>query len=471
MVTTGQLAILLAIVTSLSPIYHFVHGRKERLLLSIIGVFGLIGMYGLESLNIFGMFLYAYAVMRFIPVTVAPHVFLALAMFHQTYGQVYRYLYEYLEYSLDWSLSGMLMTLRLAGAFWSLRDGKVQAENKDAHLSKLQKEAAINREISFLEFFGFAFYFPGVIVGPFGDIKQYLSFINYEGIYEALLPASDKKDCKRVTLKQLATHKGFFSRVLIIPIAVSFFYVFSKLFSEEALYTPEFRGRFILPIRLIYALLAVEVGNAKYYFTWSCGEIGTILSGLSFNGFLEDGSFDVEGNVQLQLLKFKTITDPKEISKYWSMSPQHFLRKDLFDRVKQTTGSYVFANLCTFLFSAFWHGVYPGYYLFFLHACVFSLIVSDLKHHIQVHFIEDEDGKPRNPTVSKIFNVICCISTTALLDYVIIPFRAMSLERSMIAWGSLWYMGHILSGVALIIDIGFIFLAPRKKDKKAKNSD
>jgi len=152
------------------------------------------------------------------------------------------------------------------------------------------------------------------------------------------------------------------------------------------------------------------------------------------------------------------------------MSPQHYLRKDLFDRVKQTTGSYVFANLCTFLFSAFWHGVYPGYYLFFLHACIFSLIVSALKQHILVLFINDENGNPRNPAVDKIFKVICCISTTLLLDYVIIPFRAMSLERSMNAWGGLYYMGHILSFVALIIDIGFMFFAP-KKDKKAKNSD
>jgi len=470
MVTTGQLGVILAVFAVSSPIYHFVHGRKERLLLSILGIVALFLMYQWECLNIIAMFLYGYAIMKFVPATAAPHVFLAVSMFHQTYGQVYRYIYQYLEYSLDWSLSGMLMTLRIAGALWSLRDGKVQAEDKEAKLSKLQKEAALNREISFLEFFGFSFYFPGVVVGPFGDLKQYLAFINYEGIYEALLPQSDKKEGKRVTLAQLASHKGFLSRVFIVFLSLAFFYVFSMFVPEDDLYVPEFRDRFNLPIRVIFAVLAIEVGNAKYYFTWSCGEIGTILSGLSFNGFTEDGSFDVEGSVQLQLLKFKTITDPKDISKYWSMSPQHYLRKDLFDRVKQITGSYVFANLCTFLFSAFWHGVYPGYYLFFLHACIFSLILSDLKHRILVHFIQDENGAPRNPTVSTIFNVICCISTNMLLDYVIIPFRAMSVERSMNAWGGLYYIGHILSAVALVVDIGFMLLAPRKA-KKEKSSD
>jgi len=151
------------------------------------------------------------------------------------------------------------------------------------------------------------------------------------------------------------------------------------------------------------------------------------------------------------------------------MSPQHFLKKDIFDRVKQVTHSYVFANLCTFLFSAFWHGVYPGYYLFFLHACVFSLITSDMKHQIQIRFIQDENGVPYNATVGKVFNVICSICTTLLLDYVIIPFRAMSVERSMNAWGSLYYLGHILTGVSLVIDLVLRFAVPVKpKTKKTE---
>jgi len=470
MVTTGQLGILLASVEILSPVYHFVHSRNGRLLLSIIGIFALIGMYQLECLNIIGMFLYGYLIMRFLPPKIAPHVFLAAAMFHQTYGQVYRYIYQYLEYSLDWSLSGMLMTLRLAGALWSRRDGVVLSENKDAQLSKLQREAALVRDVSFLEFFGFAFYFPGIIVGPFGDIKQYLDFINYEGIYEALLPASVKKDCKRVTLGQLASHKGFWTRVLTIPVSLAFFYAFSKIVPEDALYQKEFRDQYILPVRIAFAVFAVEVGHAKYYFTWSCGEIGTILSGLSFNGFNPDGTFDVEGNVQLQILKFKTITDPKEISRYWSMSPQHYLKKDLFDRVKQVTHSYVFANLCTFLFSAFWHGVYPGYYMFFLHACVFSLVLSHLREQVMARFIMNEKGEPRNAIVGKIFSVISCVATTVLLDYVIIPFRAMSFERSMTAWGSLGYFGHVLTVIYLVFDIILLLTAP-KKPKKVKDSE
>ena len=84
-----------------------------------------------------------------------------------------------------------------------------------------------------------------------------------------------------------------------------------------------------------------------------------------------------------------------------------------------------------------------------------------------VRFIMDEDGKPRNATVGKVFNIICCLGTNMLLDYVIIPFRAMSLERSMTAWGSLHYVGHIGTAISLVIDIILRLTAPRK-EKKAK---
>jgi len=470
--TTAGLGVLLAVVASLSPIYHFVRKPQHRHLLSILGICALYAMYGFQCLNIIGMFLYCYLVVRFVPAKYAPHVFFTLGMIHQTYGQVYRYFYEYLEYSLDWSLSGMLMTLRLAGALWSRRDGKILAENKDAPLSRLQIAAAIDRDFTFLELFGFAFYFPGVMVGPFGDIKQYLEFIEFQGIYEALLPESEKKtDNKRVTLGMLVKYKPLWFRIALLPFSVlSTLVIAVKYIPEAAMYNLEFRQEHGFLFRVIYAILAIEFGNGKYYFTWSAGEVGTIISGLSFNGFNPDGSLDCEGNVQLQLINFKTITEPKDLSKYWSMSPQHYLKKDVFDRIKSATGSYLFASFATFFFSAFWHGVYPGYYMFFFHAAAFSIVLSDLKANIEKRFLLDENKAPKNPTGYKVFLVICCLITNFTLDYVIIPFRAMSLERSLNAWGSLYFIGHIISAVALVLNVVFKLTAPRKPPK-TKNSE
>lgn len=109
--------------------------------------------------------------------------------------------------------------------------------------------------------------------------------------------------------------------------------------------------------------------------------------------------------------------------------------------------------------------MYPGYFLFFLHAAAFSLVLSALKANIEKRYILDENKAPKNPTVHKVFLVICSLVTTWSLDYVILPFRAMSLERSLAAWGSLYFIGHIITAIALVINLLLPVLAPIKHNK------
>lgn len=287
--STVVLGVLLVGLAAASPVYHVVHGRRARLLLSALGVAALGAMYGVDALHLVAMWACCCAVQRVLPVHVAPHAFLALAMTHLTAAQVHRYRHEYLCYSLDWSLSGMLLALRLADALWARRDGA--AVHRGVPLSRTQRAEAVDRALSPLELFGFAFFFPGVLVGPFRDVRQYLDFINYEGVYAALAPVKDGEEKKqRVTLAMLARSRSFLSRVWMPPVTLASFMLAGRFVPEDAMYTDEFRAQHGFWFRALYAFLATEAGHSKYYFTWSCGELGTILSGLSFDGFKSDGS-------------------------------------------------------------------------------------------------------------------------------------------------------------------------------------
>lgn len=284
--STVVLGVLLVGLAAASPVYHVVHGRRARLLLSALGVAALGAMYGADALHLVAMYACCCAVHRLAPAAAAPHVFLALAMAHLTAAQVHRYRHEYLCYSLDWSLSGMLLALRLADALWARRDGLAAA--RGAPLSRTQRAEALDRDLTPLELFGFAFFFPGVLVGPFRDIRQYLAFVGYDGVYAALAP--DAPPQGRVTLGMLARSRSFVSRVWMPPLTLAAFMCAGRLVPEDAMYTDAFRTQHGFWYRVLYAVLATEAGHSKYYFTWSCGELGTILSGLSFEGFKPDGS-------------------------------------------------------------------------------------------------------------------------------------------------------------------------------------
>lgn len=109
-------------------------------------------------------------------------------------------------------------------------------------------------------------------------------------------------------------------------------------------------------------------------------------------------------------------------------------------------------------------GVYPGYYLFFLHASVFSLAVSTMKKELLTRVVLDENKVPRSPRAYKAFEGFFCVVTQLLLDYVILPFRAMSVERSLAGWRSLNYIGHILVLGVLLVDAVFC-LVPRRRPR------
>ena len=99
--------------------------------------------------------------------------------------------------------------------------------------------------------------------------------------------------------------------------------------------------------------------------------------------------------------------------------------------------------------------MYPGYYLFFMHASVFALVLSTFKKHLLGLFELGEDKQPKNKRAFAVFEGAFCVATQLLLDYVIIPFRAMSLERSLAGWRSIHFIGHIVAFLVLLADIAF----------------
>jgi len=51
----------------------------------------------------------------------------------------------------------------------------------------------------------------------------------------------------------------------------------------------------------------------------------------------------------------------------WNILTTHWLRHCVYERVHPSIGTWV-----VFLVSAFWHGFYPGYYIAFLTAALFT---------------------------------------------------------------------------------------------------
>ena len=126
----------------------------------------------------------------------------------------------------------------------------------------------------------------------------------------------------------------------------------AKLIPESFCGTEEF---LTLPFwyRMVYLLIAVEVGFTKYYFAWFNGEAHTILIGAAYNGRSKSGSVLWTRIQMLDLIPFRLAHNRFMIHSNWNICSGEWLKYCKFIHYlllsSYLTGYYrlVFENSCT----------------------------------------------------------------------------------------------------------------------------
>jgi lysophospholipid acyltransferase len=434
-----------------------VSANARHLFALVPGLIACIVLYGADVLHPVAMVLYSYALLRWLPPHVAPHAICFVAMAHQTAGHVQRMYTDYLSYTLDWTLSTMLITFKLCDAAWAVRDGAVSADAAARRLTPGQMHAAVSRRPTLLELAAFAFNFQGFATGPWPEFRHYLEFAERRGPFHSphSPPSVDPFVSRAATGRVLAT--GLAGAAILVSSACPE----ARLLDAEFASQPLWR-------RLLYMVISVELGSFKYFFTWWLGELACVLSGLAYNGRDKaTGADRWDACLQVDLLAFKRCTDAKGLTTYWSMSPQRFLKRGVFQRLCGVVSKPTATQL-TFVFSAFWHGLYPGYFLFFSCGALFGSVISVLKARLKpfVYCTEEEDadsgsggggkggaGVPIAKWRHWLFTALFWTATHFVLAYAIVPFRVMSWSRSIRAWSSVAYSGHLVIGAFFVASL------------------
>ena len=103
--------------------------------------------------------------------------------------------------------------------------------------------------------------------------------------------------------------------------------------------------------------------------------------------------------------------------------------------------------------SAFWHGVYPGYYLSLL-TVPFVVAAEDRFHKtFRVNL---------TPTQEVVFDWCNWFLKMRLFDYMCMAFMLLSMEDTIRYWRSIYFLGHVVTAVFFIL--GTVF-APKRQRK------
>jgi lysophospholipid acyltransferase len=340
---------------------------------------------------------------------------------------------------VHWTSPQMLLTIKLSSFTWCCADGHRPDQDQ---LTESQKQHAIKRLPSLLEFFSYVFFFVGFLTGPIADYTEYQAF-------------TDRSMFRKEPGHRIPEGSWWagMKRLLMALAAVPLFYAHQR-FPEFYATTPEFLN---LPIwhRWLYIIVSSELGFDKYYVVFFLGEGAIMLSGLGYNGRDAQGRVCWDRCLMLRLLPFKLAQDPSTLAANWNIVSASWLKRYVYVRMlppRNTTAGFVrkvIPLFGTFFVSAIWHGFYAGYYLFFLSLAVFTAI-SRLNRIFIRPFFMAEDGVHGNYPLKYLYDAASLFCMIVGLNYHIIIFRTFTFENAMKVWSAFYFLPHLLGVVAIL---------------------
>lgn len=304
----------------------------------------------------------AYAIAYYIDGSMMPWIGFIFLMGYMSASHIFRQIINSPS-TMDITGAQMVLIMKMSAFCWNVHDGRLP----DEQLSEAQKYAAIREFPSFLDFVGYAFFFPSLFAGPAFDYVEYKQWIQttmFElppGIDPSKAPPTRKK--RKIPRSGRPAMRKLFEGL----VGLGAFMYLGPIFGTDALLGDKYMQYGFLRRVWILHIFGVTT-RLKYYGVWALTEGACILSGMGYNGVdAQTGQVYWNKLENVNPYDLETAQSPRTYLDSWNKGTNHWLRNYVYLRVTPKGKKPGFrASLATFATSAVWHGFYPGYYFTFL---------------------------------------------------------------------------------------------------------
>lgn len=343
----SKLVTSILILFPLGVILTTIRTPSHRLIFSALP--GLLIQFYMYSQHVLHIIASSVIVLAIIKLSSRKHIGFLVGLYaftHLSLLHLYRLVYDYAGWKMDITLIFMNLTLKYTAFGFNVYDGFHYER-----LNKYRKPLAV-REFNLAFYFGYVFFFPTSLMGPFIEFNDYLDFIhlrnNYDAVPSTILPG----------LKRMG--QALITAVLYLSL-------------KDVFTVNYFLGLEPSPWKFM-AFCILLFQKYKYYIAFLLSESICIASGFSY----DRKSREFNRVVHVRVLPCETGYSAKRFFQNWNISTHNFLKKYVYFRLSEgditgrasTSGSRAFAQAMTFALSAFWHGFYPCYYILFFHFAV-----------------------------------------------------------------------------------------------------
>ncbi|KAG6918210.1 hypothetical protein DXG01_015803 [Tephrocybe rancida] len=328
----------------------------------------------------------------------------------------------------------MVLTMKLTTFAWNVWDGR----RKAADLDKWQTEKRVVEYPSILEFLGYAFYFPGILVGPYLDFQEYHTLVN-----ETVFDDDKVKEKVKGSRKLPSGRKRVaYGKMVMGLIYLGIYVVLGGQNNYSTALTPWFMEHNLF-VRIFLFQMYGFLERSKYYAIWTLTEGASIITGLGFTGFSASGQSTWNGAANVKVLEIEIPSNFKVLLDSWNMKTNVWLRECVYKRVTPQGKKPGFASsMITFFTSAFWHGIASGYYMTFLMGGFITTVARLARSNIRPLLLP-VPGKEQSD-LKELYDIAGTALSTLILNYAASPFMILSAVDSFTVWSRLGFYGHIV---------------------------
>ncbi|XP_068615563.1 lysophospholipid acyltransferase 1 [Brachionichthys hirsutus] len=360
------------------------------------------------------------------------------AMGYLTVCQVSRvFIFNYGILSTDFSGPLMMVTQKITTLAFQLHDGFCK---KSEQLTLEQRRLAIYVRPPLIEYLSYNLNFLSVLVGPCSNFNDYVDFIEGRHISRRLKQhvgiSNGLNGCDKAP--DPSPLGAVCRKLLVCCGCMLFFLIVTRSLAINYNVDPHFVNHASFLTRLTYAFFSIQAARPKFYFAWTLADAVNNAAGYGFLGIDESGkpSWDLISNVSI--LGIETATSFKTFIDNWNIQTGVWLKMVCYDRAPKHRLA------LTFILSALWHGVFPGYYFTFITAIPISIAAQAVRKSVRHYFLVFRGLKLA-------YDILTWGATQLAICYTVMPFLLLAVEPTLVYYRSMYYHVHIISILAVIV--------------------
>ncbi|XP_036191303.1 lysophospholipid acyltransferase 2 isoform X1 [Myotis myotis] len=343
------------------------------------------------------------------------------------------YIFDYGQYSADFSGPMMIMTQKITSLAYEIHDGMFR---KDEDLTPPQRDLAVRRMPSLLEYLSYNCNFMGILAGPLCSYKDYVTFIEGRSHHVAR-PGEDGREAPPCGGAEPSPTAAVVQKLVVCGLSLLVHLTISNALPVEYNIDAHFQATASWPTKVLYLYVSLLAARPKYYFAWTLADAINNAAGFGFRGYDRHGEarWDLISNLRIQQIEGSTSF--KMFLDNWNIQTALWLKRVCYER---TTWN---PTVQTFVLSAIWHGVYPGYYLTFLTGVLMTLAARAMRNNFRHYFL-------KSPQRKLLYDVVTWAATQVAVSYTVVPFVLLSVKPSFAFYSSWSYCLHIAGLLVLL---------------------